>query len=38
MGDDSPVDIDPVIEVYKKQIDRTLIIENLKLYVSGANG
>jgi hypothetical protein len=26
-------DVDPVIEAYKKDIDRTLIIENLKLSV-----
>lgn len=31
-GDDAPVplDLDPVIEVYKKDVDRTLLRENLK--------
>jgi hypothetical protein len=29
----SPIDSDPVIEVYKKHIDRTLIRENLRLTV-----
>jgi hypothetical protein len=31
--DSNPVDSDPVIEAYKKDIDRTLIRENLKLTV-----
>jgi hypothetical protein len=31
--DDSQLDPDPVIEVYKKGIDRTLIRENLSLTV-----
>jgi len=30
MKDDSPLEPDPVIEAYKKDIDRTLIRENLK--------
>ncbi len=30
---DTPVGPDPVIEVYKRDIDRTLIRENLKLTV-----
>ena len=30
-GVDLPLDPDPVIEAYKKDIDRTLIRENLKL-------
>jgi hypothetical protein len=29
----SPIDPDPVIEAYKKHIDRTLIRENLRLTV-----
>src|SRR2546426_6088560 len=29
-----PFDLDPVIEAYKKDIDRTLIRENLKLTVT----
>ena len=31
-GDDAPVplDLDPVIEAYKKDVDRTLLRENLK--------
>jgi hypothetical protein len=30
---DTPLDPDPVIEAYKKDVDRTLIRENLKLTV-----
>ena len=30
---DPPYEPDPVIEAYKKDVDRTLIIENLKLTV-----
>ena len=30
---DFPFERDPVIEAYKKDVDRTLIIENLKLTV-----
>jgi len=30
---DAPSDPDPVIEAYKKDVDRTLIRENLKLTV-----
>ncbi len=30
---DSPFERDPVVEAYKKDVDRTLIIENLKLTV-----
>jgi hypothetical protein len=30
MNDEEPLEPDPVIEVYKKDIDRTLIRENLK--------
>lgn len=29
----SPIPVDPVIELYKKDVDRTLIRENLKLTV-----
>jgi hypothetical protein len=31
--DEEPLEPDPVIEAYKKDIDRTLIRENLKLTV-----
>lgn len=31
--DPSSLDLDPVIEAYKKDVDRTLIRENLKLTV-----
>ena len=30
---DPPFEPDPVIEAYKKDVDRTLIVENLKLTV-----
>jgi hypothetical protein len=30
----APLDPDPVIEVYKRDVDRTLLRENLKLTVS----
>jgi len=30
-SDDRPLEPDPVIEVYKRDIDRTLLRENLKL-------
>lgn len=30
---DQPLEPDPVIEAYKKDVDRTLLIENLKLSV-----
>jgi hypothetical protein len=30
---DPPYEPDPVIEAYKKDVDRTLIVENLKLTV-----
>jgi hypothetical protein len=33
MKDEEPLEPDPVIEAYKKDIDRTLIRENLKLTV-----
>ena len=33
MQDEEPLEPDPVIEAYKKDIDRTLIRENLKLTV-----
>ena len=33
MEDSDERDVDPVIEAYKKHIDRTLIRENLKLTV-----
>ena len=33
MQDKEPLEPDPVIEAYKKDIDRTLIRENLKLTV-----
>jgi hypothetical protein len=33
MKDDPRADPDPVVEAYKKDIDRTLIRENLKLTV-----
>ena len=35
MSDDGyePLEPDPVIEAYKKDVDRTLLIENLKLSV-----
>jgi len=33
MKDEEPLEPDPVIEFYKKDIDRTLIRENLKLTV-----
>lgn len=33
MKDEEPLGPDPVIEAYKKDIDRTLIRENLKLTV-----
>ena len=32
-GDREPLAPDPVIEAYKKDVDRTLLIENLKLSV-----
>ncbi|MBA3395491.1 MAG: hypothetical protein H0T89_22780 [Deltaproteobacteria bacterium] len=32
-ADPSSLDLDPVIEAYKKDVDRTLIRENLKLTV-----
>lgn len=32
-GSETPVGADPVIEVYKRDIDRTLLRENLKLTV-----
>jgi hypothetical protein len=31
--EDEPLEPDPVIEMYKKDIDRTLIRENLKLTI-----
>ena len=31
--DNFPLELDPVIEAYKKDVDRTLIRENLKLTV-----
>ena len=30
---DSPLEPDPVIEAYKKDVDRTLLLENLELSV-----
>jgi hypothetical protein len=33
MDEEEPLEPDPVIEAYKKDIDRTLIRENLKLTV-----
>ena len=30
---DGPIPVDPVIEVYKKDVDRSLLRENLKLTV-----
>jgi len=33
MQDEEPLEPDPVIEAYKKDIDRTLIRQNLKLTV-----
>jgi len=33
MDETPPRDLDPVVEAYKKDIDRTLIRENLKLTV-----
>lgn len=34
LGDKRPWPYDPVIEAYKKDVDRTLIRENLKLTVA----
>jgi hypothetical protein len=31
--DEPPFERDPVIEAYKKDVDRTLVVENLKLTV-----
>ena len=33
LSGDPPFEPDPVIEAYKKDVDRTLIVENLKLTV-----
>lgn len=33
LADEAPFPPDPVIEAYKKDVDRTLIVENLKLTV-----
>jgi hypothetical protein len=33
LSDEPPFERDPVIEAYKKDVDRTLVIENLKLTV-----
>jgi hypothetical protein len=33
MKGEAPLELDPVIEAYKKDVDRTLIRENLKLTV-----